>query len=124
MIHSSANQILFGVIVLLIIWGFGLAIHAALKHDQTGHLDAVYLILMCLNAAAITRLCMGLLYAAGLSTTFLLPNHQPAAIGAILRTLLLILILVCSYLSCGRLKANYKPLLFLSIVWGVALWIA
>lgn len=124
MIHSSANQLLFGVIVLLVIWGFAQAIQAARSHELTRHLDAVYLILMCLNAAAITRLCMGMLYGLGLSTTFLMQNQEPAAIGAILRTLLLILILGGSYLSCDRLGANYKPLLFLSLVWGAALWIA
>lgn len=124
MIQSSANQLLFGVIVLLIIWGFALAIQAARRHELTRHLDAVYLILMCLNAAAITRLCMGMLHGLGLSTTFLMQNQEPAAIGAILRTLLLILILGGSYLSCDRLSVNYKPLLFLSLVLGVALWIA
>jgi len=124
MIHSSANQLLFGVIPLLIIWGFVQAINAARAQDQTRHLDAVYLILMCLNAAAITRLCMGMLYGLGLSTTFLMQNQEPAAIGAILRTLLLLLILGGSYLSCSRLKANYKPLLLLSFVWGLAIWLA
>ena len=124
MIHSSANQLLFGVIVMLIIWGFTQAILAARAHDQTRHLDAVYLILMCLNAAAITRLCMGMLHGLGLSTTFLMQHQEPAAIGAILRTLLLILILGGSYLSCGRLQANYKPVLFLSVVLGAGIWLA
>jgi hypothetical protein len=124
MIYSSPNQLLFGVIVVLVVWGFVQAILAARAHDQIRHLDAVYLILMCLNAAAITRLCMGMLHGLGLSTTFLMQNQEPAAIGAILRTLILLLILAGSYLSCNRLKANYKPLLFLSLVWGVAIWLA
>ncbi len=124
MIQSSANQILFGVIPVLITWGFAQAIFAARSHDQTRHLDAIYLIIICLNAAAITRLCVGMLYGMGLSTTFLMQNQEPAAIGAILRTFLLIAILIGSYLSCERFKANYKPILFLSIVWGVALWLA
>jgi hypothetical protein len=124
MIRSPANQLLFGVIPLLVIWGFTKAIVAARARDQTRHFDAVYLILMCLNAAAITRLCVGMLYGLGLSTTFLMQNQEPAAIGAILRTLLLILILGGSYLSCGRLAANYKPVLLLSVVWGVAIWLA
>ena len=92
--------------------------------DQTRHLDAVYLILMYLNAAAITRLCMAMVYGLGLSTTFLMQNHEPAAIGAILRTLLLIFILGSSYLSCGRFTANHKPVLLLSLAWSVAIWLA
>lgn len=124
MIQSSTNQLLFGVIPALVTWGFVQAIFAARQHEQTRHLDAIYLIIMCLNAAAITRLCMGMLYGMGLSTTFLMQNHEPAAIGAILRTFLLIVILSGSYLSCDRLKDNYKPILFLSIVWGVAIWLA
>jgi len=124
MIHSTANQLLFGVIPVLVTWGFVQAILAARNRDQIRHVDAVYLIIMCLNDAAITRLCVGLLYGLGLSTTFLMQNQEPAAIGAILRTFLLILILVGSYLSCHRLKANYKPIVGLSIVWIVALWIA
>jgi len=124
MIQSTANQLLFGMIPALVTWGFVQAIFAARHHEQTRHLDAIYLIIICLNAAAITRLCMGMLYGMGLSTTFLMQNHEPAAIGAILRTFLLILILSGSYLSCDRFKDNYKPILFLSVVWGVAIWLA
>ena len=124
MIQSTANQLLFGVIPVLITWGFVQAIVAARAHDQTRHLDAIYLIIICLNAAAITRLCVGMLYGMGLSTTFLMQNQEPAAIGAILRTFLLIAILIGSYLSCHRLKANYKPVLFLSIALIIALWLA
>jgi hypothetical protein len=124
MIQSTANQLLFGVIPVLITWGFAQAIFAARAHDQARHLDAIYLIIICLNAAAITRLCMGMLYGIGLSTTFLMQNQEPAAIGAILRTFLLIAILIGSYLSCERFKANYKPILFLSIALIVALWLA
>ncbi|MBZ1351001.1 DUF2306 domain-containing protein [Alcaligenaceae bacterium LF4-65] len=124
MIQSPANQLLFGVIPLLVLWGFIQAICAARSHDQTRHIDAVYLILMCLNAAAITRLCVGLLYAAGLSTTFLMQNQEPAVIGPIFRTVLLILILSASYLSCDRFKANYKPILLLGTFLGVAIWVA
>ncbi len=123
LIHRLTNQILFGVIPVMVTYGLIKAVHAIRHRDQTSHIDAIFLVIMCLNAAPITRLCMGLFYAAGIPTTFLMQNHEPTVLGAIVRTFLIILILFFSYLSCDRLKRNVQPIVFLAAVLGVAIWV-
>jgi len=123
LISRLTNQILFGVIPVMVVYGLIKAVHAIRHQDQASHIDAIFLVIMCLNAAPITRLCMGVFYAAGFPTTFLMQNHEPTVLGAIVRTFLIILILFFSYLSCGRLKRNYQPIVFLAAVLGVAIWV-
>lgn len=124
LITRLTNQILFGVIPVMVVYGMIKAVHAIQNRDQASHIDAIFLVIMCLNAAPITRLSMGALYAAGFPSTFLMQNHEPNVIGAIVRTFLIILILFFSYLSCGRLKHNVQPIIFLTAVLGGAIWVA
>ena len=123
LIHRLTNQILFGVIPVMVTYGFVKALHAIRHRDQASHIDAIFLVIMCLNAAPITRLCVGVFYAAGFPSTFLMQNHEPTVLGAVVRTFLIILILFFSYLSCERLKRNVQPIVFLAAVLGVALWV-
>jgi hypothetical protein len=124
LIKNPVNQILFAVIPAMITFGLLKALHTIRAGNKTGHVDAIFLVLICINAASITRLVMGMLYLAGIPVTFLFYNHEPTILAAIIRTFLVILMLMISYYTCGRFKQNMFPMLMLSIVLGLAIWIA
>lgn len=122
LIKNPTNQILFGVIPAMITYGFFKVVLGIRASDTARHIDGIFLILilMCLNAAAITRLVVGMLYVSGFPVSFLFENHEPIAFAAITRTILLILILAIGFSSSNRLIINKYPLLFLALVLGAS----
>jgi hypothetical protein len=120
LIKNPTNQILFAVIPVMITYGFFKVVHGIRASDTARHIDGIFLILLCLNAAAITRLSVGMLYVSGFPVSFLFENHEPIAFAAITRTVLLIVILALGFSSSNRLIMNKNPLLFLALVLGVS----
>ena len=124
MARNSANQLLFGIIPVLVCYGMLAGFFGIRAGRKIRHIDGMFLAVILLNAAPTIRILTGILYASGVPIGWLIVDQEANPALAIARTILILAILAASYLSCGRLKQNRIPLYLLAAVVPCAVWLS
>ena len=116
MARNPANQLLFGIIPVLVCYGMLTGFFGIRTGSRIRHTDGMFLAIILLNAAPTIRILTGVLYASGVPIGWLILDQEANPTLAIVRTILILVILAASYLSCGRLRQNQIPLYLLAAV--------
>ena len=124
MARNPANQLLFGIIPVLVCYGMLAGFFGIRAGRKIRHIDGMFLAVIMLNAAPTVRIVTGILYASGVPIGRLIVYQEANPTVAIVRTIIILAILVASYLSCGRLKQNRIPLYLLAAVVPCAAWLS
>ncbi len=124
MARNPANQLLFGIIPVLVCYGMLAGFFGIRAGRKIRHIDGMFLAVIMLNAAPTVRIVTGILYASGVPIGRLIVDQEANPTVAIVRTIIILAILVASYLSCGRLKQNRIPLYLLAAVVPCAAWLS
>ena len=115
-ILTPFNKILFAVLPVVIVYAIFNGLLAIKSGNRESHVDSMYTALIVVNAAPIYRFAAGILTLVGHEGVSTSASQEPNDSGAILRTILVILILVISYYSAGRLRKNIVPIAALLLV--------
>ena len=114
-IHNLINQLLFAIIPMTIAFGLLKGVLAARNELKNKHIDGMFLALALMNTASVFRLLIGLLFLMGVPVESLFSNGEPSHLAALCRTMLMIIILVISFNSTGRLAENKVPIYALGL---------
>ena len=123
MARNPANQLLFGIIPVLVCYGMLAGFFGIRAERKVRHIDGMFLAVIMLNAAPTVRIVTGILYASGVPIGSLIVDQEANPAVSIVRTIIILAILAASYLSCGRLKQNRIPLYLLAAVVPCAVWL-
>ena len=109
-IQTPFNKVLFGILPVLIFYAMCKGVYEIRKGNLLLHADAMFLAFTLLNAGPIYRLAAGILFLTTHEPLSTSSTGDPNDSGALLRTIIVLIMLIISYYSSGRLKKNIFPI--------------
>lgn len=109
-IQTPFNKVLFGILPVLIFYAMCKGVYEIRKGNLLLHADAMFLAFTLLNAGPIYRIAAAILLFVTHEPFSTSITKDPNDSGAILRTLIVLMMLVVSYYSSGRLRKNVFPI--------------
>lgn len=113
-ISTPFNTVMFTVLPVMIVYGVVRALVGLRRGDRDLHADSMFLAFLLLESAPIYRIVM--IVFERLGGQALAPNGEPVDAGALIRTVVVLLLLAWGYWSCGRLRRNLLPLALIGLV--------
>ena len=113
-ISTPFNRVMFTLLPVMILYAIARALVGLRRGDRDLHADSMFLAFILLEAAPIYRIVMFVF--SRLGGKVLAPNGEPVDGGALFRTVLVLLLLVLGYWSCGRLRRNLLPMALIGLV--------
>ena len=123
LINNPLNHVLFSVIPLIVCYGLASAVCAIRSGNAAKHVDGVFVAVILLNAPPIFRIATAALYLTGSPADMLIIDNEPNPLLAMIRTVIIIFILTISFISTGRLRQNWVPVLLLAAVLGYSTFV-
>ena len=109
-IQTPFNKVLFGILPVLIFYAMCKGVYEIRKGNLLLHADAMFLAFTLLNAGPIYRLAAAILYLTTHEPLSTSVTRDPNDSGALLRTIIVLIMLIVSYYSSGRLRKNIFPI--------------
>jgi hypothetical protein len=109
-IQTPFNKVLFFILPVLIFYAMCKGVYEIRKGNLLLHADAMFMAFTLLNAGAIYRLAAAILYLTTHDPLSTSVTRDPNDSGALLRTIIVLIILIVSYYSSGRLRKNIFPI--------------
>ena len=123
LIKNPLSQVLFSVIPLIVCYGLVSAVCAIRSGNAAKHVDGVFVAVILLNAPSIFRIATAALYLTGTPVDLLIIDNEPNPLLAMIRTVIIIVILTISFISTGRLRQNWIPILLLAAALGYSTFV-
>lgn len=109
-IQTPFNKALFGILPVLIFYAMCKGVYEMRRGNLLLHADAMFLAFTLLNAGPIYRVAAGILIFATNEPFSTSVTKDPNDGGAIMRTVIVLIMLIVSYYSSGRLRQNIFPI--------------
>ena len=107
-IQTPFNRVMYLFLPVMIAYGLVVGFMGYRRGDRIRHADSMFLAVLLLESAPIYRVIAIGMIKAGVQV--IAPNGETIDGGAIIRTIVVLILLVVGYLSAHRLKRNLLPL--------------